>query len=260
MAFDNYQTKRYTNKSNELVNDNLTIEKPLQVKLNSSVITLTMRTPGSDIELIAGLLYTEDIYKKPLLKNEVTFTEEVNITVANINLDTYLTKKGYLNSRNFLSVSSCGICGKKELQEFQPTEIPNHQISIDELNLFFKTMNKNQQTFIQSGGSHAAAAFNSNGDLLSIQEDIGRHNAVDKVIGSLILQQKLDSAICIIVSGRISYELVIKAFSAKIPILAAVSAPSSLAVDFAKEFGITLLGFCRDGKASCYSHPERIKS
>ena len=121
-------------------------------------------------------------------------------------------------------------------------------------------MKKEQPTFHQSGGSHAAAAFTNCSELLAIMEDIGRHNAVDKVIGKLINSNQLNEAKCLIVSGRISYEIVSKAFAAKIPILGAVSAPSTLAVDFAKELGITLLGFCRDNKATCYAHPERIIS
>ena len=124
----------------------------------------------------------------------------------------------------------------------------------------FDAMKAAQHTFHKSGGSHAAAAFTNNGELLSIREDIGRHNAVDKVIGHLINNNSLKGAKCLTVSGRISYEIISKAFAAKIPILAAVSAPSTLAVDFAKELGITLLGFCRENKATCYSHPNRILS
>ena len=115
-----------------------------------------------------------------------------------------------------------------------------------------------QFAFHQSGGTHAAAAFTLHGELLCLKEDIGRHNAVDKVIGDLILTQKLDPASCLTVSGRVSYEIIIKCFKAGIPIIAAVSAPSSLAVDYAKELGITLLAFCRDKRATCYSHPRRV--
>ena len=132
------------------------------------------------------------------------------------------------------------------------------KLQIDNLFKMFDAMKKGQPTFHQSGGSHAAAAFDSKGKLLVIMEDIGRHNAVDKVIGHLINNNLLNEAKCMVVSGRISYEIVTKVFAAKIPILGAVSAPSTLAVDFAKELGITLLGFCRENKATCYAHPQRI--
>ena len=120
-------------------------------------------------------------------------------------------------------------------------------------------MNQRQWDFHQSGGTHAAAAFDAQGRLMVAREDIGRHNAVDKVIGWLLLNEKWGTAKAMTVSGRISYEITIKAFKGGIPFLAAVSAPSSLAVDFAKELGITLLGFCREGRATCYAHPYGVE-
>jgi FdhD protein len=160
-----------------------------------------------------------------------------------------------------LSVASCGICGKQEL------DLPGQGASVLEVSLnpdlvseMFGQMNSKQMAFKKSGGSHAAAAFSEDGELLTIKEDVGRHNAADKVVGELILSKKLLQAKCITLSGRVSYEIIIKTFRAKIPILAAVSAPSTLAVDFAKELGITLLAFCREGRLTCYSHPERLVS
>lgn len=261
MAFDNYQAKKYTDKGNEIVDDNLTVEQALQININNEPFTITMRTPGNDDELITGLLHSEDIYRsieKPL---SITYhTTDNNITSAAISINESDLGKGYLNSRNILSVSSCGICGKKELNELVNTnmKIGDFNIKKDTLLYMFEQMRKGQNTFHQSGGSHAAAAFDKDGSLLSIMEDIGRHNAVDKVIGALIINQTLKKAKCIVVSGRISYEIVTKTFAAKIGILAAISAPSTLAVDFAKELGITLLGFCRDENATCYSHAYRI--
>ena len=261
MAFDNYQAKKFTEKGNEIVDDNLTVEQALQININEEPFTITMRTPGNDDELITGLLHSEDIYrnsKEPLKINY--HTTENNITSAAITINKEELGAGYLNSRNILSVSSCGICGKKELDE-----LVNNNVKIDDfvikkgsLLYMFEQMKKGQNTFHQSGGSHAAAAFDNEGNLLSIMEDIGRHNAVDKVIGALIITEKIKDAKCIVVSGRISYEIVTKTFAAKIGILAAISAPSTLAVDFAKELGITLLGFCRDENATCYSHSYRI--
>jgi FdhD protein len=220
-----------------------------------------MRTPGNDKELIRGLLFSEDIYKSPnKLMIELVENEERSITEANLTIDENLLGKGYLNSRSILSVSSCGICGKKELEDLSHNSKLEKKNKLD-INIFYKmfdAMKKGQPTFHQSGGSHAAAAFTNNGELLAIMEDIGRHNAVDKVIGYLINNNQLNDAKCMIVSGRISYEIVTKVFAGKIPILGAVSAPSTLAVDFAKELGISLLGFCRERKATCYAHPYRM--
>ncbi len=261
MAIANYQGKKFCGENHINVNDNLVIEQALQVNINGKTFSITMRTPGNDEDLIRGLLYSEDIYKstKPLT---ISFIEndEKGITEANMTIEQSLLSDGYSNSRNLLSVSSCGICGKTELEEINHDNKITSGFSIKSESLFnmSNNMKEQQTTFHLSGGSHAAAAFTKNGELLSIREDIGRHNAVDKVIGGLIKKSLLKEAKCIIVSGRISYEIVTKAFAANIPILAAVSAPSSLAVDFAKELGITVLGFCRENKATCYANPQRI--
>ena len=261
MAIRNYQGVKFHTTDSSKVDDNLVVEQALQININKNVFTITMRTPGNDNDLIRGLLYSEDIYKA---KNnlDITVTENLDkgITEANLNIEKKLLSDGYSNSRNLLSVSSCGICGKTELEELN-SDNKMHSgftLNIQELYSMFKEMNDNQVTFHQSGGSHAAAAFSKNKALLSVREDIGRHNAVDKVVGHLVNQNQLKNAKCLVVSGRISYEIVAKAFTANIPILAAVSAPSSLAVDFAKELGITLLGFCRENKATCYANPQRL--
>lgn len=261
MAIDNYQGKKFCGDNRFDVDDNLTVEEALQIIINKKTFTITMRTPGNDEDLINGLLYSEDIYKSvDKLTISLSENQKKGITEANITVDERLLSDGYLNSRNILSVSSCGICGKKELEEIDSSQKLKNgiKLNINDLFTMFDAMNDRQPTFHQSGGSHAAAAFSNDTKLLSIREDIGRHNAVDKVIGHLINKNQLSDAKCLIVSGRISYEIVSKAFAAKIPILAAVSAPSTLAVDFAKELGITLLGFCRKNKATCYSHPERL--
>lgn len=261
-AINNYQGKKYTYKGISAVNDDLTVEQALQININEKPFSITMRTPGNDEDLIRGLLYSEDVYRgiQPL---HIGFSEENKnaITEVNISIDENAIKPGYSNSRNFLSASSCGICGKTELES--PKGILNalnsKLIELSDLNRMFDLMNGKQSTFKLSGGSHAAAVFNKTGELICVMEDIGRHNAVDKVIGYLLNNNLLDNAQFLTVSGRISYEIVSKAFAAKIPVLAAVSAPSSLAVDFAKELGITLLAFCRDHKATCYAHPQRVK-
>lgn len=262
MATNQYQGIKYTEQKTKKVNDYLTAEEALQININNKPFSITMRTPNDDDSLIRGLLYSEDIYRgKEKLAITYQTNKENSITEANIIIDESLLKTGYSNSRNFLSASSCGICGKTELEDIDVScKIEsNNKIAITTITNMFDLMRTKQNTFELSGGSHAAAAFTEKGKLLCVMEDIGRHNAVDKVIGYLIHQNLLQNAKCITVSGRVSYEIVSKTFAAKIPLLAAVSAPSTLAVDFAKELGITLLGFCRENKATCYAHPERIK-
>ena len=263
MTTNNYQGKKFSNNKVIAVDDNLTAEQALQININNKPFTITMRTPGNDIELIRGLLYSEDIYRdSENLMIDLTENKEKSITEAEIQVNPNLLKAGYSNSRSFLSVASCGICGKTELDDIDTscTIKDSTQLNIGKLYEMFEAMKKEQPTFKLSGGSHASSAFTINGDLLCTMEDIGRHNAVDKVIGYLVNNKLIKQAKCITVSGRISYEIVAKAFAAKIPILAAVSAPSTLAVDFSKELGITLVAFCRENKATCYSHPKRIRN
>lgn len=247
----------------ERVTDHLTIEEALQININSEAFTVIMRTPGNEPEMVRGLLYTEDLYKgKDSFEITVDCRNEMgHITIVNVILPESELGKGYLNTRSLLSVSSCGICGKRELGDLSVEGeqlIQREHIDPSIISEMLRTMEQAQATFRTTGGSHAAALFNLKGEMLTLMEDIGRHNAVDKVIGSVLLQGKIREAKCLLVSGRISYEIVTKAFMAGVPILAAVSAPSSLAVDYAKELGITLFGFSREGKTTCYAHPERV--
>jgi len=133
------------------------------------------------------------------------------------------------------------------------SKLDSFKFSLELIDKMFKSMESKQLNFAKSGGSHAAAAFNSSGKMLTLKEDIGRHNAVDKVVGNLIHKSLLEKAVFIAVSGRVSYEIITKTFRAKVPILFAVSAPSSLSIDFAKELGVTVFGFCRNGKSTRYS-------
>ena len=246
------------------VTDPLTVEEALQIGINGKPFTLTMRTPGADEELIRGMLHCEAVLNDPHFHPEVVLRKENEqgiVTEVNLQVPEALLGIGYSNSRSLLSVSSCGICGKTELgqQGFEgPALEGTTRFPAAIFTEMFARMNQRQHDFNQSGGTHAAAIFDADGQLLVAREDIGRHNAVDKAVGRLLLDGRLSRACAMTVSGRISYEITIKAFKAGIPFLAAVSAPSSLAVDYAKELGITLLGFCREGRATCYSHPERI--
>jgi FdhD protein len=262
MSIKNYEGKKFLADEAILVDDALTEEAALQITINQKPFSLTMRTPGSDDALIRGLLFSEDIYRgmQPISiryrqKNKV-------IRVADVQLDRNQIGPGFNNNRTLLSVSSCGICGKQKLDDVSTYKAclnSNVQLEVNKLYTMFSAMQQMQQDFKHSGGSHAAAAFDNSGQLLSIKEDIGRHNAVDKVIGDLLNNKKLEEAICMVVSGRISYEIVAKTYSVAIPILAAVSAPSSLAVEYAKQFGLSLMGFSRGSKTTCYANDWRLK-
>lgn len=244
----------------DYVEDELTIEEALSISINDSPFTITMRTPGDDDCLVRGILNSEGIVRR---STEIScdFSKEEGITIANISIKLDQIIKDYTNNRNLLSVSSCGICGTTELEDLSSedaVQFDGKSIPSSIIPTLFDQMEKEQSTFHRSGGSHAAGLFSLPGTLLSLKEDIGRHNAVDKVIGDLINQKRLNEANILTVSGRVSYEIIIKAFKGRIPVVCSVSAPSSLAVDFAKELGITLIAFCRDDRFTCYSKPERV--
>ena len=258
-----FQAKKHLNQEEVKVDDDIIIEEALQININGKPFTITMRTPGNDPYLTRGLLFTEGIVgDKDLVDIRILEKDEDGI-ITSINALISPQKLGdnYYSSRSMLSVSSCGICGKKELKDLvlegQKIEM-NTIIDTGIFSEMFSTMKDNQTLFLSTGGCHAAACFDLAGNMLSIQEDIGRHNAVDKVIGELIENKLLDKAVYLLVSGRISFEIVSKTFKAKIPFLAAVSSPSSLSIEVAKEMGITLMGFCRGDSITCYSHSERI--
>jgi len=259
MAILQYQAKKYQQGHASAVEDILTAEAALRIAINGSVFTITMRTPGNEAALVRGLLYAEDMYRDLEEHPEITVEARNQygyITAVAVKVDPEKLGKRDLNSRNLLSVSSCGICGNTELVDLHPGQSLADKpgiLSSSTVQQMFQQMRAGQNTFEQSGGSHAAAAFTLDGRMLTLQEDIGRHNAVDKVVGQLILDGQLGDAFCIIVSGRISYEIVSKAYVAGIPVLAAVSAPSSLAVDYARELGLTLLAFCRADKFTVYA-------
>ncbi len=259
-----YQGIKINKDTHNAILDVLVLEAPLQININNKPYTVVMRTPDNDIDLIRGLLFAEDIYKSS--KNfiyQIIKTDNNVPSIININIPTDILGKGYLNKRTLLSVSSCGICGKKELKDIKVTGAKLNDISVflsEELHAMYTKMTQYQTTFKNSGGSHSAAIFNKNQELLSIKEDIGRHNAVDKTVGNLLSKNILKQAHFLLVSGRVSYEIVSKAFIAKIPVIVAVSACSSLAVDFAKEFGICLIGFTREQKMTIYANPSFIKN
>lgn len=257
-----YEGIKISHGETSFVEDNLVIEAPLQININNAPYTVVMRTPNDDLQLIRGLLFAEDIYKeKSPFSYEIMEQNDDHSSVINVTISEELLGKGYLNKRTLLSVSSCGICGKKELKDIKAQtseKLSSKHVNAQHLWELFAQLRERQDIFSKTGGSHAAGLFSKKYHLLTIKEDIGRHNAVDKCVGDLLDKQLLKEANYLLVSGRVSYEIVIKAFIAKIPVIVAVSACSSLAVDFAKEFGICLIGFTREGKMTIYANSSYL--
>jgi len=243
--------------------DHLVVEEPLEIQVDTRSVVVTMRTPGHDEELAAGFLLTEGLIKRredilkiaPYLRNEpgnvidVFLAPEVKVDFAQ------LTRSGYASS-------SCGLCGKTSIEavhrRFKKLK-SNLVVLATTLSRLPEKLRQEQATFDQTGGLHAAAIFNSRGRLLVLREDVGRHNAVDKVIGHGLLHGLLPfERHILMVSGRASFEILQKALAARIPMVAAVSAPSSLAVQFAAESGQTLVGFLRGDRMNVYSRPNRV--
>lgn len=257
-SFFKYDGIVVSSESQQKVSDGIVVEAALQININGSSYTVVMRTPGNDFELIRGLLYAEDIYRGATLPKFNIVEEQNNgFSIIDVIIPKNELGKGYLNKRTLLSVSSCGICGKQELNhiELSGDALLNDKLpSFETVREMANFMASKQEVFQETGGCHATAIFDNNYQFLTIREDIGRHNALDKAVGHLINNNQLKSAHCMLVSGRVSYEIVSKAFFAKIPIIIAVSACSSLAIDYAKEFGICLIGFSRDKKLTIYAN------
>lgn len=244
------------------VRDTLAIEVALSIAVNDVPFTITMQTPGNEIDLARGILFSEKVIvdKSLMPKFEIRETNSAGfVTHVNVAVPPQLVVKDFTGTRNVISSSSCGMCGKAEWEDLGSEKINNQQVlDVTLVANMFEQVSERQKSFQQSGGTHAAGAFTVGGKLLTMHEDIGRHNAVDKVIGYLLNNNLLDKIKCLTVSGRISYEIVSKAKCAGIPFLASVSAPSSLAVDEAQKAGITLMAFCRGKKLTVYSNTDGI--
>ena len=242
--------------------DRLAVEEPLEIRLGSSPITVTMRTPGHDQELAVGFLFTEGIIHSPHDIAAVTGPHRTLPNVVSIKLRRGLRFDRSRMKRHFYTTSSCGVCGKTTLQAIRVKSQPissGFKVSLALLYTLPERLREEQETFEETGALHAAALFNEKGEIIYLREDVGRHNAVDKVVGAALLEKKipLDRHI-LMVSGRTSFEIMQKALVARIPIVAAISAPSSLAVALAREFKMTLIGFLRGRKCNVYAGKERI--
>jgi FdhD protein len=251
--------------------DILAIEEPvqLQLQINSSTgridknIAVTMRTPGNDKELAAGFLFTEGII------NSNDDIDHIIVPANDENRVMVILKENVQPlmqniQRNFYTTSSCGVCGKASIDAIRTVTAFNDAIhftvSTDVLYALQDELRKQQQLFDSTGGLHAAALFSLSGDFIMLKEDVGRHNALDKLIGAALLTNQLPlSDSILMLSGRISFELMQKAAMAGIKIIAAVGAPSSLAVELAEENGITLIGFLKKDKMNIYCGKQRIQ-
>ncbi|HEY7819993.1 MAG TPA: formate dehydrogenase accessory sulfurtransferase FdhD, partial [Vicinamibacteria bacterium] len=243
------------------------VEEPLEIRLNGKSVAVVMRSPGNDEELACGFLFTEGLLKGKAdlesigRRKERGKTDHGNVMVAVSRDPSALAKRGW--QRNFVSASSCGLCGKLTIESVRLQAPPVHgddlRIARDTLYGLTEKMRAAQAGFDETGGIHAAGLFDASGELLLLREDIGRHNAVDKVVGAALLDDRLPlSGRILLVSGRASFEIVQKALMARIPFVAAVSAASSLAIELAESSGMALVGFLRGSSMNVYCGAERI--
>ena len=249
--------------------DRVTVEEPLEIRIGGQTLAVTMRTPGHDHELAAGWLVTEGVVSRP---EEIVRIEHCRETRSpeeegNVVLVRTTAQAGeHLERarRLLLTSSSCGLCGKGSIESIRgrfPSVDSPAVVAPDVLLSLPETLRRSQTTFGQTGGLHAAGVFTLSGSLIVAREDVGRHNAVDKVIGALFREGRLplsDSILC--VSGRASFEIVQKALAAGVPIVAAVSAPSTLAIDLARSSGVALVGFLREKGFNLYSGEARVSA
>jgi FdhD protein len=251
--------------------ETLAVEEPLEIRVNGSAISVTMRTPGSDVELAQGFLLTEGVIGR---RDDIATVQycrgagEDGVNTYNV-LDVTLAPNVAMPdvdvTRNFYTTSSCGVCGKGSIDAIRlisrhsPGDDPT-VVAAETLTGMPDQLRSAQRIFATTGGLHGAALFDANGAILVVREDIGRHNAVDKVIGWALENDRIPLAgTVLLVSGRASFELTQKAVMAGIPMLAAVSAPSSLAVDLASQAGLTLVAFLRGDSMNVYTRTDRVK-
>lgn len=256
--------------------DRVAVEEPLEIRLGFRTpdgralrsLSITMRTPGDDGELAAGFLVSESIvrHRDDILAIEACGpkTADGSRNVIRVELANHVEFDPSRLARHFYTTSSCGVCGKASLDALHALDViapPEGSPVFSEATLTAmpEKLMARQSTFAETGGLHAASAFTSDGEVLVTREDVGRHNAVDKVVGRLLLDGRLPAnQLGLMVSGRASFELAQKALTAGMPLIAAVSAPSSLAIELAREFSLTLVGFLRGPSFNVYSAPERL--
>jgi len=253
--------------------DTLATEEPMEIRLVSGdvrqTVAVTMRTPGADFELAAGFLYGEGIVSSPEDIVKISYCVSADLDVEQqyniVNVELRGDHSYDLRSleRHFYTTSACGVCGKASLEQLElrgcPVIPPGPEVAAQAIYALPNKLREAQGLFEATGGLHAAALFAASGELVALKEDVGRHNATDKLIGWALLEGRLPlSDHLVMVSGRSSFEILQKCLAAGVPIVCAISAPSSLAVDVAQQFGITLVGFLRGNKFNVYSGFDRI--
>lgn len=250
--------------------DVLATEEPMEIRVEGPgqepiSVAVTMRTPGGDFELAVGFLFTEGLIEGRDDVRRVSYcedlpAEEQQYNVVTVNLARAFDAEGL--GRNFYANSSCGICGKATLEQVEvrcDRVGPGPVVRAEVITRLPDPLRKAQRVFERTGGLHGAGLFTADGTLRSLREDVGRHNAVDKLVGEALLAGDLPLSDRVLqVSGRVSFEIVQKAGRAGLPVVSAVGAPSSLAVEAAEHLGMTVVGFARDGRFNVYTHPERI--
>ncbi len=267
-------TQRWRAGAWEEADDRLAAEEPLQLIIDGRPLSIVMRTPGNDLELALGLLWAERVLTSPSDVISASISAESGEAEERLDLRPDLLEsnqvelrlkpgRGRLPERSFLQSSACGVCGATTLEslalDFEPLPAgPRFDPAL--LPGLAERLRAEQRLFDQTGGLHAAGLFTADGELVTLREDIGRHNAVDKVVGRALLDGLLPASRHVLaVSGRGGYEIIQKAVAAGIPLVAAVGAPSSLAVATARRFNLTLVGFLREGRFNVYSAPERLR-
>jgi FdhD protein len=254
--------------------DALATEEPMEIRLlagpTKQTVAVTMRTPGADFELAAGFLYGEGIVTSPEDILKISYCVDPDIDAEQqyniVNVELRAGREFDLRplERHFYTTSACGVCGKASLEQLElrgcPVIPPGPEVPAETIYALPETLREAQGLFEATGGLHAAALFDREGELLALREDVGRHNATDKLLGWALLEGRLPlSEHIVMVSGRSSFEIMQKCLTAGVPVVCAISAPSSLAVDVAREFGMTLVGFLRGGRFNVYAGAERIE-
>ncbi|CAN5659179.1 formate dehydrogenase accessory sulfurtransferase FdhD [soil metagenome] len=255
--------------------DYLATEEPMEIRLltggKRQTVAVTMRTPGADFELAAGFLYGEGIVSSREEIKRISYCVDADVDVEQryniVNVELRGDREYDLRSleRHFYTTSACGVCGKASLEQLElrgcPVVGPGPEVAAETIYSLPGKLRESQGLFEATGGLHAAALFDAEGNLLALREDVGRHNATDKLVGWALLEGRLPlSKNVVMVSGRSSFEILQKCLTAGVPIVCAVSAPSSLAVDVAREFGMTLVGFLRGGRFNVYAGFDRMRA
>lgn len=253
--------------------DYLATEEPLEIRLvagaQRETVAITMRTPGADFELAVGFLFGEGVIGGRDDVRRVTYCTDAEVdaeqrfNIVNVELAGSVAPDLRSLERHFYTNSACGVCGKATLDalEIRGCRVltGGPQVAAEILYGLPDGLRRGQGIFESTGGLHAAGLFGADGDLVALREDVGRHNAVDKLVGWAVMQGRVPlGGNVLVVSGRTSYEILQKAITAGIPVVCGISAPSSLAVALAERFGVTLIGFLRDRRCNVYAHPERV--